>query len=303
MSNKTLLEVDDSILRNNLLLTEKKSEEQEFDDLLRKFEKPEPPSLTFCPLPGACIKCKTDTGEKVFLNICHTTKIPPPEDLSEEQLFNVIEKEETSWSIPMSIGHERFEKNKEGIKCLTYDIALNTKHFEKCQSQKAMWTFTIVTIISGVSEKHNRNIQSEFKILKNRKVMGKLHDHRVQKREAKKPVMTKPLIEEIQNTSGLKKIQAEIPEKENMNSNDPQYILLRKPKDGKVEQLIGYFKLPSRLRIKDIRVDVFEDRIIVEAPRTNYLVDVFVPYTLDQEKVTAAMDQNINVLRLIISVM
>lgn len=62
--------------------------------------------------PGACIKCRTDSGQKVFLNICHTDKIPPPKDLSEEEFFSEIDKEEPSWSIPMSIGHERFEESK-----------------------------------------------------------------------------------------------------------------------------------------------------------------------------------------------
>lgn len=80
-------------------------------------------------------------------------------------------------------------------------------------------------------------------------VMGKLHDHRVQVRQPKKPTVHKPLIEEIASSSkvssGLK-----IHDKNDIDKkqSEPQYIILHKPEGNKVNELIGYFKLPSRVR-------------------------------------------------------
>lgn len=79
--------------------------------------------------------------------------------------------------------------------------------------------------------------------------MGQLHDHRVQNREAKRPEAKKPLIEEIHSfSSEFKKIESEKKDTKTMKADSPEYVLLRKPKDGKAEELIGYFKLPGRVR-------------------------------------------------------
>jgi len=41
-----------------------------------------------------------------------SNKIPPPEDISDSELFKVIEDELTTYIIPMSIGSERMEADK-----------------------------------------------------------------------------------------------------------------------------------------------------------------------------------------------
>lgn len=61
---------------------------------------------------GYCIKVKTETGEKVFINICHMKEIPPPDDLSDEKLLKVMDDMIPSYVIPMSIGNGRMEADK-----------------------------------------------------------------------------------------------------------------------------------------------------------------------------------------------
>jgi hypothetical protein len=39
-------------------------------------------------------------------------KIPPPKDISDSELFKIIEDELTTYIIPMSIGSERMEADK-----------------------------------------------------------------------------------------------------------------------------------------------------------------------------------------------
>lgn len=61
---------------------------------------------------GICVKAKTEDGEKVFLNICTSDKLPAPEDISDAKLFEILSEENPQFVIPMSIGTERLECDK-----------------------------------------------------------------------------------------------------------------------------------------------------------------------------------------------
>ncbi|XP_008558669.1 PIH1 domain-containing protein 1-like [Microplitis demolitor] len=293
MSN--ILEVDESIINKNLLLPENIKQDEDLNSLLKSFESPVA-SVTFKPFPGLCIKAKTDSNDKVFINLCHTSEIPPPVDITDQEFHALLDEDPPSWSIPMSVGYERFESAKDGIKCPTYDIAINTNYFNKCQKEKHFLTFTIWTILSAIEAKYNKTLNAEnYVVLKNRKVTGTLHEHRVEKREAKKPGQLiaekkKPLIEEIcDKKTG-----------DNRSKNEEEsFVLLREPKDGQMLKSIGYFKLPNKLvDDKDIKVEVNQERVVVGVDKFHYLVDVFVPFSIKTDKVVANYDPNLQVLRL-----
>lgn len=62
---------------------------------------------------GLCVKARTESGQKLFLNICQTTEIPAPETITDTQLLEVMDDETPSnYRIPMSIGNERTETDK-----------------------------------------------------------------------------------------------------------------------------------------------------------------------------------------------
>ena len=62
---------------------------------------------------GVCVKMRTESGDKGFINICHTSEIPSPEDISDVELLNNFDMtSEPSFVIPMSIGQERLEPDK-----------------------------------------------------------------------------------------------------------------------------------------------------------------------------------------------
>lgn len=65
-----------------------------------------------CMIVGICIKAKTTSGEKIFINVCVTDAIPPPEDISDIKLYEFVNAEEPDYTIPMSIGAERMEEDK-----------------------------------------------------------------------------------------------------------------------------------------------------------------------------------------------
>ncbi|XP_033226199.1 PIH1 domain-containing protein 1-like isoform X2 [Belonocnema kinseyi] len=197
-----------------------------------------------------------------------------------------------------------------GALCYTYDIAISTTYFNKCQKNKMFMIFTLDVMVEAVNNKFGKIYKSETSLLlKNRKVMGTLQQHKIEKREVRKTQFPKKLVQEVEdspenskkkpisaskNCSSIKNLN--IPENPRY-ANNLDYIILQKPSKGQAEKLIGLFKVPTLIS-EDVSVDVGEDRIIVEVNEVNYLVDIFVPCSLDQEKVSAEMDSNLGILRL-----
>lgn len=58
--------------------------------------------------PGFCIKTNSAEG-KVFINICHSPSIPPPADLTEDELLQMLEEDQAGFRIPMSLGEPHAE--------------------------------------------------------------------------------------------------------------------------------------------------------------------------------------------------
>lgn len=78
--------------------------------------------------------------------------------------------------------------------------------------------------------------------------MGKLQQHRIEKRESRKP-QDRPLIEEIPHST--KPIDNEVyPQIGDMGKRD--YIILKKPLKGPIEHLIALFNMPKSVSYKII---------------------------------------------------
>lgn len=58
-----------------------------------------------------------------------------------------------------------------GTSCATFDVMINSSYLKKCQKIKPFMVFTILVILSGVSEKFDKKLDTEnYVILKNRTV-------------------------------------------------------------------------------------------------------------------------------------
>lgn len=68
------------------------------------------------PLPGLCIKTTSEPSkEKVFVNICQSSSIPPPPEISRDELVELLQSEEPSdYRVPMSLGipHTEMDNSK-----------------------------------------------------------------------------------------------------------------------------------------------------------------------------------------------
>lgn len=63
-------------------------------------------------LLGACIKTRLQSGEKVFINVCHSKEICAPEDISDDEFAKVMMEEVPGFVVPMAIGLEKMAKDK-----------------------------------------------------------------------------------------------------------------------------------------------------------------------------------------------
>ncbi|KAL0108227.1 hypothetical protein PUN28_015051 [Cardiocondyla obscurior] len=292
MGDATFLEVDDSIRTKNLLLldNDKDTLNQQMDEMMKQFDS----SVLVQPIPGICIKAKTVNKEKVFVNICTSDKIPPPEDISDAKLIELLNNEVPPYTIPMSIGFERMEPDKSGIPSLTYDVMINTAYLKKCKEKKHFMAFTTLVILDGVGDKFEKQIDTEsYVILKNRLVMGKLQQHRIRNNEPKKPQGYRPLIEEI--PCSTKPVKTDLQDSDIKKTG---YVILRKPAKGPIENLIALFDVPKSVSVEDIVVLINSDRINVTDEKAHYSYDVLLPHILKADNAKAFLDYNIGVLRI-----
>ncbi|XP_076239076.1 PIH1 domain containing 1 isoform X2 [Calliopsis andreniformis] len=296
--NSTFLDIDDTILTKNLTLPE--NAEKESSLIKRPDSKP---FFIIQPKPGICIKTKTEDGEKVFINICTSDKIPPPEDISDAKFYEIVLEESPQFVIPMSIGRERLESDKGGSPCATYDIAINTTYFEKCQNKNNFLLFTISIIMNAISNKLNKPLNMEnYVILKNRKALGKLQQHRIENREPRIPSQAqKPLIEEIKSSAKKtigKTLSTQKVSTESMINIKSNYVILKQPLEGTAKHLIGLFKMPKEITGENAEVLLDQNRIVISVDSANIMYDLSVPYIINIACVKSCLDKDLRVLRL-----
>ncbi|XP_038608582.1 PIH1 domain-containing protein 1 isoform X2 [Tachyglossus aculeatus] len=113
---------------------------------------PMPDSKQIRPQPGFCIKTRSPQG-KVFINVCRSPSIPPPADLTEQELLCVIEDDQTAFRVPMSLGEPHAELDKSGQGCTAYDVAINSDFYEKLRTNDFFLEFFVTVALEGLSSK------------------------------------------------------------------------------------------------------------------------------------------------------
>lgn len=138
---------------------------------------------------GFCVKAhRVTNNEKCFINICTSDGIPQPEDITADQLTEILSSETPSnYKIPMSITELRLTPDKSGKDAVVCDVAIHPQFFRKIEALVIFRDFLITIIFEALDAKYNIQINREtWIILKNRKCMGTLQKHRVQNRDVQK---------------------------------------------------------------------------------------------------------------------
>jgi len=278
MSSRKLLEVDESIMEKNLLI--QNSKEQEFEQFVSDILNPDSGKLVK-PAPGICIKLfTTDNKSKVFINLCYHADIPAPDDITRDELIEVLgSKDPERYCVPLSIGTEHEEFDKSGNqKVKAYDVAINSEFFKKCQTDDLFQSFIISATIEGIAEKFKIEITSDNPIiLKNRKCIGTLQQHRIQQRPPRpSSLKKKSLIQELDSKVSSLQLDKHV---------TPEYKLYEsKDLDDNQKKLIMDVWLPDVNDKSEIDLKCGEDCVILNTKRqTKYELDIYLPYLINHQ--------------------
>jgi len=282
LSSKNFLDVDESILEKNLII--QSNEEREFENIVSGYLNPDAGKLVK-PAPGICIKIfKNDDKSKVFINLCHHADIPPPEDITEDELIEVLKsKDPERYCVPLSIGTEHEEVDKSGKRIKAYDVAVNSEFFKKCQNNELFQTFIVSAVIEGIAEKFKIELCFENPILlKNRKCIGTLQQHRIQQRLPRSSsIRKKTLIQELNAGNNTSELCRHV---------KPEYRIYVHPED-KPKKLILDVWLPEVNNLQEIDLKCGEDCIILTTKKqTKYDLDICLPFKINHRNASVTFD-------------
>jgi len=307
-SSATRLDIDDSILHRSLKISP--NEEEEFQHLLNaalagREKAEEPPFKTVKPKPGFCVKTKNFiTSQKVFLNICQTEVIPPPADISNSELTDILESDEpSSFRIPMSLGEGHDEADKSGHQCTAYDVAINTTFFSKVESNLLFQTFLITLAMEGLEDKYSMELDKNgWNVLKNRKCFGSIKFHRIEQRvlseAAPNPSTTekatkKALIEEVDKGE---KVTLDILKSD--RSGDAKFVFARTQDGAKI--IVARIPIPEEDVAGFTTSILAEKSVYVKSCSGKEILNVSVPCSISSLKSRAVFNQHSKVLTLIL---
>eukprot|EP01147_Barroeca_monosierra_P006420 gene6420-293_t len=237
------------------------------------------------PKPGFCVKTDTESGEKVFLNICHADEIPAPPSISDEELALVIANEDNSrFRIPMSVGEPHMEPDHAGVPCKAIDAAVNSSVLDILNEREGMREFVVELVMCQVEAKYQLVLNREYKLLKRRKSMGTLQAQLCRSRRV------------IQDIS---KKQITTHETDIWRGPQPEYKMHQEPEYGTPDYLVFEFQLTKLKSTKTVSLDVGDNRIVLHARPDVYYVDIELKWIISPRQTTAQFNRRTHVLTVV----
>ncbi|XP_060111418.1 PIH1 domain-containing protein 1 [Heteronotia binoei] len=287
---------DKSLLSAEL---QEEEEEEEFQRLLlqatQKIQSAIPPptdSKPIRPLPGFCLKTHTNAGEKIFINICRSSDVPPPPNLTNEELECLIESENAStFRIPMSLGEPHAEVDNSSHGCTAYDVTINTDFFTKMESNHFLREFFITIVLEGLSEKYKMEIgDAEWRILKNRKFMGSISEQTIRTK-------SRPFIQEMDSSQTQETTSPLLqPLYSQSSATVPDFAIVAQPSRSHPERLVLRISLPKTNSVRSLDLDLGEDRIVLQDHPGLYHLDIFIPFSIIPEESKAQFHKRTKIL-------
>ncbi|KAM8724447.1 PIH1 domain-containing protein 1 isoform 2-T2 [Acanthopagrus schlegelii] len=239
-----------------------------------------PDSKVIRPQPGMCVKTLSEPSkQKVFINICQSNSVPPPPELSREELVELLQSEDPSgFRVPMSLGEPHTETDNNSQGCTAYDVVINQEFFQKCQKDPLFQQFVILVSVEGLENKYSLELSRDWKVLKNRKFLGSVSEQNIRTK-------SRPVIQELQPQ-----------ESSTATAKRPEFTLLVEPPVGDPEYLIAEIKLPGLTSSRSLVLDVGEDRLVLTARPSFFHLDIFHPFLVDQENSVAQYNNNSQIL-------
>ncbi|KAM6222406.1 PIH1 domain-containing protein 1 [Rhynchocyon petersi] len=236
---------------------------------LQQAQTPRPESTPIQPQPGFCIKNNTSQG-KIFINICHSPCIPPPADMTEDELLHVLEEDQAGFRIPMSLGEPHAELDAKGQGCTAYDVAVNSNFYRRMQNSDFLRELVITVAREGLEDKYGLQLNPEWRILKNRPFLGSISQQNIRNQQ-------RPRIQELGNLPTLGSQAAEGLEKPHLN------LWLEAP-----DLLLAEIDLPRLDGAMGLSLELGENRLVLGGSQKLYHLDACIPLRVNVDQSKAA---------------
>ncbi|XP_012316033.1 PIH1 domain-containing protein 1 isoform X2 [Aotus nancymaae] len=237
---------------------------------LQQAQTTRPESTQIQPQPGFCIKTNSSQG-KVFINICHSPSIPPPADVTEEELLQMLEEDQAGFRIPMSLGEPHAELDAKGQGCTAYDVAVNSDFYRRMQNSDFLRELVITIAREGLEDKYNLQLNPEWRMMKNRPFMGSISQQNIRSRQ-------RPRIQELGDLYTSAPGGAESgPEKPHLS------LWLEAP-----DLLLAEIDLPKLDGALGLSLEIGENRLVMGDPQQLYHLDAYIPLRINSDESKAA---------------
>ncbi|MCP9264457.1 putative D-lactate dehydrogenase, mitochondrial [Dirofilaria immitis] len=237
------------------------------------------------PIPGYVVKFKDINSNyrtllmkekcKLFLNICHCAQLPPPEDLSEDEVAKLLDSSDSSrYRIPLCVGDVEMVLDRKGEDSVKIDVIINsTFYMVQLEKSEFFRQLLLLVVSEAVEKKHDIKIDIKGAIkLKNRKCIGDLSAQRIRK---------KPREAFIREVESLKQSEEQLHEQYHLPKNCLLFL-----RNGK--QLETNLKLsnvePQIENIDRLNIRMNDDHLLVILDRKQTLLDIYFPIRVDFKK-------------------
>ncbi|VDO54937.1 unnamed protein product [Onchocerca flexuosa] len=122
---------------------------------------------------------------KLFLNICHCAQLPPPEDLSEDEVAKLLDSSDPSrYRIPLCVGDVEVVSDRKGEDSVKIDVIVNsTFYLMQLEKSEFFRQLLLLVVSEAIEKKHDIKIDVKGAIrLKNRKCIGDLSAQKIRKK-------------------------------------------------------------------------------------------------------------------------
>ncbi|XP_049977289.1 PIH1 domain-containing protein 1 isoform X1 [Alexandromys fortis] len=228
---------------------------------LRQAQTERSESTQIRPQPGFCIKTNSSEG-KVFINICHSPSIPPPVDVTEDQLLQMLEEDQAGFRIPMSLGEPHAELDAKGQGCTAYDVAVNSNFYLRMQNSDFLRELVVTIAREGLEDKYGLQLNPEWRMLKYRPFLGSISQQNIRSQQ-------RPQIQELGTLEG--------PERPHLN------LWLEAP-----DLLLAEVDLPKLDGAQGLTLEIGESHLVMGGSQQLYRLNASIPLRINPEASRAA---------------
>ncbi|CAF1659446.1 unnamed protein product [Adineta ricciae] len=112
------------------------------------------------PEPGFCLKTKRmnedeTTEEKVFINVCTSSQISAPREITEEELIEIVKSEDPGrYRVPISLGEPMADLDKHGQACVIFTVIIHPDFYRRAYNSQTFMNFLLMLIYEGLENKY-----------------------------------------------------------------------------------------------------------------------------------------------------